>query len=138
LAIVYAVMFLIIGSLSYIPFLNDAAGYTLGIFRLEWHDDTLHYLSGLWAAAAAWISLRTGSRAATWYFRLFGILYGLDGVMGLLLGQGYLDGGIFLYGPTDLDWGFKFFANLPHILIGGLAVFIGFILSRKFPENEPS
>ena len=35
LAWLYAAMFFVIGSLRYIPFINDAQGYTLGIFKLE-------------------------------------------------------------------------------------------------------
>ena len=128
---VYALMFFILGSLSYIPFINDANGVTLGIFKLEWYDNLLHYASGAWAAVAAWRSFKD----STFYFKLFGIIYGLDGVMGFFLGQGYLDAGIFLKGITPLDWGFKFFANIPHIAIGGIAVFIGFVLSKRFAQN---
>lgn len=132
LAWLYAAMFFVIGSLRYIPFINDANGVTLGIFKLEWYDDLLHYASGVWAAIAAWQSFKS----STFYFKLFGIIYGLDGVMGFFLGQGYLDGGIFLQGYTPLDWGFKFFANIPHITIGGIAVLIGFVLSRKYGEQS--
>jgi len=131
LAWFYAVMFTVLGSLSYIPFINDENGVTLGIFSLQWYDNVLHYASGLWAAIAAWRSFK----ASEFYFKLFGIIYGLDGVMGFFLGQGYLDGGIFLKGITDLDWTFKFFANIPHIAIGGFAVFVGFVLSRRFAKN---
>jgi hypothetical protein len=132
LAWLYAVMFFVLGSLSYIPWINDEHGVTLGIFSLQWYDDLLHYASGAWAAIAAWRS----PRASEFYFKLFGIIYGLDGVMGFFLGQGYLDGGILIYGYTPLDWGFKFFANIPHILIGGVAVLIGFVLSRRFTHHE--
>jgi len=132
LAWLYAAMFFVIGSLRYIPFINDAQGYTLGIFKLEWYDDLLHYASGVWAAIAAWKSFK----ASEFYFKLFGIIYGLDGVMGFFLGQGYLDGGIFINGYTPLDWGFKFAANIPHIVIGGIAVFIGFVLSKRLAKNE--
>lgn len=129
---VYAIMFAVLGSLGHIPFINDAHGNTLGIFKLEWYDDLLHYASGAWAAIAAWRSFKD----SVFYFKLFGLIYGLDGVMGFFLGQGYLDGGIFAHGYTDLDWSFKFFANIPHIIIGGLAVFIGFVLSKRYPEHE--
>ncbi len=131
LAWAYAGMFFIIGSLSHMPFINDANGYTLGIFKLEFHDDLLHYASGVWAAIAAWRSFKD----STFYFKLFGIIYGLDGVMGFFLGQGYLDAGIFIHGITPLDWSFKFFANIPHITIGGIAILIGFVLSKRFAEN---
>ena len=131
LAWLYAIMFTVLGSLSHIPWINDEHGVTLGIFSLQWYDDLLHYASGAWAAIAAWRSFK----ASEFYFKLFGLIYGLDGVMGLLFGQGYLDGGIFLQGITPLDWGFKFAANIPHIVIGGIAVFIGFVLSRRFVQN---
>jgi hypothetical protein len=124
-------MFAVLGSLSYIPFINDASGYTLGIFKLEWYDDLLHYASGVWAAIAAWRSFKD----SVFYFKLFGFIYGLDGVMGFFLGQGYLDCGIFFYGYTPLDWSLKFFANIPHIFIGGVAVWIGFWLSKKITEH---
>lgn len=132
LAWLYAIMFIILGSLRYIPWINDENGVTLGIFSLQWYDDLLHYASGVWAAIAAWRSFK----ASEFYFKLFGIIYGMDGVMGFFLGQGYLDGGIFIHGYTPLDWGFKFFANIPHILIGSIAVFIGFVLSGRFAQNE--
>ena len=131
LAWFYAIMFGVLGSLSYIPFINDENGVTLGIFSLQWYDNLLHYASGAWAAYAAWKS----SRASEFYFKLFGIIYGLDGVMGLLTGQGYLDGGIFINGITPLDWGFKIAANIPHILIGGIAVLIGFVFAKRFCQH---
>ena len=131
LAWFYAVMFVVLGSLSYIPWINDENGVTLGIFSLQWYDNLLHYASGAWAAIAAWRSFK----ASEFYFKLFGIIYGLDGVMGLLTGQGYLDGGIFINGITPLDWGFKIAANIPHILIGGIAVVIGFVFAKRFAQN---
>ncbi|MBL8091229.1 MAG: DUF4383 domain-containing protein [Anaerolineales bacterium] len=132
LAWVYAIMFGLLGSLSYIPFINDENGVTLGIFSLQWYDNLLHYASGLWAAIAAWRS----HKDSVFYFKLFGIIYGLDGVLGFLTGSGYLDGGIFLQGITDYSWSLKFFANIPHIAIGGIAVFIGFVLSKRFTEYD--
>ena len=131
LAWVYAVMFFIVGSLRYFTFLNAPDGSTLGIFSLQWYDDLLHYASGVWAAVAGWRS----PRASTLYFKLFGLIYFFDGVMGFLFGQGYLDGGIFIKGITAYDWGHKLFANLPHLTIGGLAIFIGFVVSKKFAEH---
>jgi hypothetical protein len=131
LAWVYAAMFFFLGSLRYIPWINDENGVTLGIFSLQWYDDLLHYASGVWAAIAA---LRS-PKASEFYFKLFGVIYGLDGVMGFFLGQGYLDGGIFLEGITPLDLTTRFLANIPHIAIGGLAVFIGFVLSKRFSEH---
>ncbi len=130
LAWVYAALFTITGYLSHFPYINHH-GVTLGIFKLEWYDDLLHYGSGLWAALAAWKSTKESIK----FFKIFGIIYGMDGVMGFFLGQGYLDLGIFIKGYTALDWSFKFWANIPHITIGATAVYIGFFLSKKFSKN---
>jgi hypothetical protein len=46
--------------------------------------------------------------------------------------RGYLDLGIFLNDPAGLDLWTRFAANIPHILIGGIAIYIGFILSKKY------
>jgi hypothetical protein len=128
---VYAVMFFFIAFMGAIPGLTNASGQLFGLFTLDFYDNALHFASGLWAAIAGWYS----TRAAVFYFRVFGILYGLDGVMGLIFGQGYLDGGIFLYGITPLDFWTRLAANLPHIFIGGFAVLIGFWLSRKWATD---
>ena len=101
------------------------------LFRSQWYDDVLHYASGVWAAIAAWRSFKD----SVFYFKLFGFIYGLDGVLGFFTGQGYLDAGIFIHGYTPLSWSFKFFANIPHIFIGSVAVFIGFVLSKKLTQN---
>src|ERR1044072_4165037 len=94
----YFVGFILVVAIGYVPGFHDAEGRLFGLFVLDFYDDSLHLASGLWAGAAAWWSYG----AARAYFRIFGPLYFLDGVMGLILGQGYLDLGIFLYGPADL------------------------------------
>jgi hypothetical protein len=126
LAWVYAVMFLAIAALSYIPALKDEQGLTFGLFSLQLHDDLLHAGSALWAALAAMRS----SWAARFYFRLFGLVYFFDGIVGLLFGEAYLDLGILRHGPQSYEWAHKIGANIPHILIGGIAIFIGYVLSR--------
>jgi hypothetical protein len=132
LAWVYAALFLFVVALGYIPGLTNSAGQLLGLFRIELKDDILHLGSGLWAAVAGWLS----ARASTIYFKLFGSVYGLDGICGLLFGQGFLDGGIFIYGVTPLDLGTRFAANVPHLLIGGIAVLIGFVVSRRYASQQ--
>lgn len=123
---IYFAGFVAVVAIGHVPAFNDAQGRLFGLFTLDIYDDSLHLASGLWAAGAAWWS----QGAARTYFRIFGPLYFLDGVMGLFLGQGYLDLGIFLYGPIDLPLSTRFFANLPHLVIGGLAAYIGYRLSR--------
>lgn len=160
LGLLYAVMFFITASLAYIPGLTDGTGNLFGLFQLDLYDDLLHFASGVWATVAA----LTSTRATIFYFKTFGIMYGLDGLLGLITGHGYLDGGIFLAQKSDLfdtvtnfaltqlylplasfffahsgpgahDLTTRIFANLPHIVIGGAAVYIGFVLSRQFASD---
>ena len=127
LGFAYFFLFVFVVVLGYIPGVNDASGKMFGLFELDLYDDSLHLFSGIWAGVAAWMS----SRAATLYFKLFGVLYFLDGVMGLFLGSGYLDFGIFIYGVLDLPLTTRIFANLPHLGIGGFAIYAGFFLSKR-------
>jgi hypothetical protein len=121
----YFVMFMGIVALDFVPAFVDDEGRLFGLFTLDFYDNALHFASGAWAGIAAWI----GRGAARTYFRIFGPLYFLDGLMGLALGSGYLDFGIFLYGPLDLSLMIRFLANLPHLLIGGVAAFAGYVLA---------
>lgn len=127
LGLAYFVLFVGVVAVGYVPGFEDADGNLFGLFKLDLYDDSLHLASGIWAGIAALIS----RQAAVTYFRIFGPLYFLDGVMGFFLGSGYLDGGIFLYGVLDLPLQTRFFANLPHLLIGGGAAFVGYVLARR-------
>jgi hypothetical protein len=127
IAAVYAVILFIVTSLNYIPGLTDAEGRAFGIFALDIYDDALHFASGLWAAIAAWLS----TRAAGIFLRTFGTLYLLDGLLGLATGSGYLDLGILIYGVQQMPFVFKIFANLPHISLGAVAAYAGFVLAKR-------
>ena len=123
----YFALFILVVAIGYVPAFEDEQGNLFGLFKLDLYDDSLHLASGLWAGIAAWLS----RRATANYFKLFGPLYFLDGVFGFFTGSGYLDGGIFLYGPLDLPLETRFFANLPHLLIGGIAIWVGYVLARR-------
>jgi hypothetical protein len=127
LGIAYAVMFFGVVGLNYLPFVHDENGMMFGLFSLQWWDDLLHGFSGLWVLAAALIS----HRASVLFFKIFGSIYLFDGVLGLVTGSGCLDGGIFIYGFQDIEFPTRLFANLPHLAIGGFAVFVGFWLARR-------
>lgn len=138
LALAYAAMFLLVVGIGYVPAFNDENGYLFGLFSLQWWDDLLHAFSGVWALAAAMVS----HHASILYFRLFGSVYLFDGVLGFVTGSGCLDGGIFINGVqgiigiADIEFPARFFANLPHLLIGGIAVWIGFALvSRRLARQ---
>lgn len=123
----YFALFILVVVSAFVPAFNDADGLQFGLFKLDFYDHALHLFSGIWAGAAAWWS----RGAAKSYFMLFGPLYFLDGVLGLFTGSGYLDLGIFLYGPLDLPMTTRFFANLPHLVIGGFAAWVGYVYARR-------
>jgi hypothetical protein len=129
----YALLFVGVTALGYIPPFLDEQGNLFGLFKLQWWDDALHLGSGVWAAIAAY----TSYGATRTYFRIFGPLYFLDGVLGLLTGMGYLDLGIVLHGHADLPMHTRLMMNLPHIGIGGIATLAGYVLARR-PAGEPA
>jgi hypothetical protein len=120
----YAIVLALVASLNYLPIagLVDAEGRTFGIFALDIYDDALHLASALWALAAALIS----ARASRMFLILFGTLYFLDGLLGCFAGTGFLDLGIFTWGVLDIPASLKILSSLPHLILGGLALFVGF------------
>ena len=126
-AFVYMVVLLAVATLNYIPGLTDAEGRAFGIFALDVYDDALHVASGLWAGISAALS----SRASRTFLFFFGLLYLLDGLLGLATGSGFLDLGIVNHGVVDMPLTFKILANLPHVAGGALALFI----SRRFAHE---
>ncbi|CCV15791.1 hypothetical protein [Mesorhizobium sp. STM 4661] len=134
LAIAYAFLFFGVVAIGYIPAFNDANGNLFGLFSLQWYDDLLHAFSGVWARAAAFIS----RHQAVFYFKLLGSIYLFDGLLGLITGSGCLDAGIFINGfrsLNDVEFPARFFANLPHLVIGGFAVYVGFGLSKRVHDH---
>jgi hypothetical protein len=123
----YFVALVFAAALNYIPGLTDENGLSFGIFALDIYDDALHIASALWALIAG----ITSHRASKIFLTVFGTLYLLDGAMGLMVGSGYLDMGIINNGVLDLPFTFKVFANLPHIALGGFAVFAAKFLDSK-------
>ena len=123
----YCVGFVFVVLSGLYPPFQDEEGRQFGLFTLDLYDHSLHLASGIWAGIAAFRS----ERAARNYFRLFGPLYFFDGVLGLIAGSGYLDGGIFLYGVLDQPMSIRFFANLPHLIIGGVAIWAGYWLRER-------
>ncbi len=81
----------------------------------------------MWALASALIS----PRASELFFQLFGVFYFADGVLGLLTGSGYLDFGILINGVLNLPLSTRIFANAPHLVLGGVAILIGYLLAPR-------
>lgn len=130
IALAYAIILGLVSALNYLPIdgIVDDDGLAFGVFALDIYDDLLHLGSALWALAAA----LTSHRAAKTFLVLFGALYLADGALGLATGSGYLDLGIFIYGfyeyPSFL---IKIAANMPHIVLGGIALASGLIWGNR-------
>jgi hypothetical protein len=126
-ALGYFVVLLGAAALNYVPGLTDANGLAFGIFALDLFDDALHLVSAIWALAAAFF----GARASKVFLVIFGALYLGDGVFGLFTGYGYLDFGIFTNPSEGMSFTvFRVLANLPHIALGGFALFAGLRFGR--------
>ena len=128
---VYAILFLTVVSLGYIPGFTDGSGMLFGLFHIDIRDDVLHSLSGLWAAYAAWKS----PQAAKFYFRAFGIFYTSDAFFGFFTGYAFVD---IITGAWGANAGYamsnmshNFAANFPHFIIGPLAILASFLI-RSF------
>lgn len=123
----YAAIFAIVVILGYIPGVDDEEGKMFGLFKIDPIDDVLHLASALWAAFAGW----RGGRTAGIFFRWFGTIYFLDGLIGAIVGKGFLDGALFMSGPGIEGVGTRIAANVPHMALGGVAMFLGFVTARK-------
>lgn len=132
IAFAYAIAFFLIFALNYVPAIHDAEGFMFGLFKLDAIDDFVHIASAIWALAAGLVSLRQSKI----YFMVFGAIYTADGILCTLTGQCLLDFTIFTQSnQIALIEGSNFVArllpNVPHLLVGGLAIFLGYIWSKR-------
>ncbi len=126
LAWFYSFLFFGVVAMNALPFIHDENGLMFGLFKLDPIDDGLHLASALWALSAGLYS-----RGATiFYFKWYGLAYCLDGVMGLLIGKGYLDLGVFFQEVAVSGWLTRLEVNIPHLILGGSAALLGFYFSR--------
>jgi hypothetical protein len=123
LAWAYAAGFLGIFLITHAPFLTDENGLSFGLFKIDPVDDIVHLLSGIAGVIVAW----RAHGAIPLFFKLVGILYMGDAIVGMTTSKGLLDGSLFLQGPGAPDFSMTNWAlNMPHIVLSGLALWIGF------------
>lgn len=129
----YATAFILIVAMNYITPFHDHEGAMFGLFHLDFIDDALHFGSALWALLAG----LAGVGAVLFYFKWFGLVYLFDGVAGIVVGKGYLDLALFdshIAPVADLTT--RFLVNVPHVIIGGSMVLIGFVISKKWLQTN--
>lgn len=110
LAIVFGVLFLIIGIGGFIPALTPN-GHLLGVFDVSPIHNIIHILSGVAALGLG----ASGEKGARTYFQVFGVVYGLVTVLGFIQGTTVLG----LIGVNIAD-------NLLHLAITAVALYAGF------------
>jgi hypothetical protein len=123
LAWLYTAGFLGIFIVTHTPALTDANGLSFGLFKIDPVDDFVHLLSGLVGLIVAW----RAHRYIPLFFKAVGLAYMGDAVVGMTMSRGLLDGSVFAQGPGSPDFGLTNWAlNLPHIILSGIALVIGF------------
>lgn len=132
----YAAIFFSVVAVGFIPGAKDSAGNLFGLFHIDTRDDILHAFSCLWATIAALKS----EQASRFYFRAFGSFYTFDAFVGFFTGYAVIDLALGKFGAnagysiTNVFYNIK--VNAPHILLGPLALFIGFYLSKKLMKKS--
>ena len=82
MAFILGAVFLLIGVLGFVPSATTD-GMLLGLFHVNPAHNFVHLLSGVVAGVAG---LSCGS-APLWFFRVFGIIYGLVAILGFMGGS---------------------------------------------------
>jgi Domain of unknown function (DUF4383) len=135
LAWLYAAGFVGVFLVTHAPGATDDAGRLFGLFKIDPIDDIVHLLSGLaGVVVAAW-----AVQLIPLYLKLVGILYGLDALVGLVVSRGFLDGSLFTQGRGPADFGLtNVLINLPHIILAGIALVVGFSKAGRSRVTQPA
>lgn len=107
----FGYVFVAIGILGFVPGLAPD-GHLLGIFHINTLHNIIHLASGAVALMAGYASYK----ASRTYFQVFGIVYALVALLGLMSGDNDILG---LVANNGAD-------NLLHIAIAAAALYLGF------------
>ena len=122
LAWVFAVVFLLIGVLGFVPGIT-ADGHLLGIFEVDLLHNIIHLATGVLAALAAWKGVELSRR----FFQVFGVVYALVTVVGFVQGDTVLG----LVGVNMAD-------NILHLAVAVVALAAGFFLKGDSMGGGPA
>lgn len=124
LALIFAVVFLVIGVAGFVPALAPAnmdGQMLLGIFQINTVQSVIHLLT----AAAAFAGFLGGSYYAATYFKVFGIVYAAVALWGLPGLMHTFDG--VLFGMIHVNLA----TELLHIVIAVVALYGGFGMVKE-------
>ena len=125
-ALIAGVIFVVIGIGGFIPALTtkDSMDMTLllGVFMVGALHNVIHLASGV----AALVSAKS-EMYAMWYFRVFGIVYGLVTLLGFIQGDNVL--GILDVNTAD---------NFLHLGITLVSLYLGFGVAARSSEITPA
>ena len=110
-AIVFGVVFVLIGILGFVPGITTSDGLLLGIFNVNAVHNIVHLLSGIVALAAA-----SSEKNSKMYFQIFGVVYALVAVLGF-----YYQGNEILGLVAS-----NMYDTYLHVLIALVALYFGF------------
>lgn len=118
LAWIFAVVFILIGILGFIPGITSE-GMLLGVFMVDTMHNIVHLLSGVVAALTAGAS----AKASRTYFQVFGIVYAVVTIWGFFMSPvlGFLH-----VNGSD---------NILHLIIAVVALWAGFGMKQNASMN---
>ena len=111
IAIIFGVIFVIVGVLGWVPFANPG-GKLLGLFDVNPAHGAVHLATGVLAIIAG----AAGEKAARIFFQVFGVIYGLVAVLGVYAGDQPLIG---IVSNNVAD-------SVLHVVIAIVALYLGF------------
>jgi hypothetical protein len=118
-ALIYAVLFLIIGILGFMP-KTTPNGYLMGIFQVNIVYNALHFITGIIALLVSFIS----ARASAAFFKVFGIVYLFLAALGILL-HGNL---VFVHSNSS--------DAIFHLVLAAIAFYFGFGKETKVGRKK--
>ena len=135
LAWIYAANFIFVVLIGHVPGLANEQGRLFGVYNVSLFVDVGHSIAGILGIIAVWHSVAW----SVYYFRLVGFTYGSDFVISLLFNRDLTEtGSIFTgIGSPNFTLG-NIIANLPHIIISSLALWIGFYLHKRVAGRKKS
>jgi Domain of unknown function (DUF4383) len=111
-AILFGIVFLLIGILGFVPAITPANGMLLGIFHVNTAHNFVHLASGVIFLLCG----MAGAGASRTFFRIFGIVYALVALLGFYYGDQALLG--LIANNTADTW--------LHVVLAVVMLFLGF------------